>query len=618
MCGINGFNFSDEKLIQAMNDKIRHRGPDDRGYFVDSRISLGHNRLSIIDLSERGHQPMISSDKNYIITYNGELYNYLEIKKGLLKKGYKFQSDTDTEVILNAYIEAGPDCLQDFNGIFALAIWDKRKQELFIARDQFGVKPLVYYFKDNKFIFSSEIKGLLTHDINKDLDFDSLNLYFRFLYVPGPRTIFKHIKKLSPGHYLLLKNNNLKITRYYQVPQTKSGLSFIEAKTQVRHIFDRAVKRQLVSDRPLGIFLSGGIDSTAILGSMSQVVKHQIKTFTVKFDVDVEEEKFNTDSYLAKKNSDYYHTDHHELLVKPSDVRDNLEKVIYHMDDLVANHTQTATYLLAQLAKQEVAVVLGGDGGDEIFAGYDRYYYYNLIDRLQKIPKFLRQNFLSKILADSFHKNAWYNKLNAYDNLDLFWQFRSQKEKSITRFLKADINNLSNVRQIIKEEHFLKSTGNLTEQLMKVDFDSWLVDESLTKTDKLTMAHGLEERVPFLDRELVELAASLPMKYKLASREQGKYIFKEAVKDYLPDYIYDKPKTGWFSPAAKWLRTGLKDFAYEVLSDGYNTDTSDYFDFVEIKKILDNHISRKNYALNTIWPIMTFQIWYKLFKSNGK
>jgi len=347
MCGINGFNFSDEKLIQSMNDKIRHRGPDDRGYFVDQHISLGHNRLSIIDLSKRGHQPMMSHDKNYIITYNGELYNYLAIKKDLVAKGYKFQSDTDTEVILNAYIDAGADCLKKFNGIFALAIWDKKNQELFVARDQFGIKPLVYYHKDNKFLFSSEIKGILAHEVDKDLDFDSLNLYFRFLYVPGPQTIFKHIKKLAPGHYLIWKNNNLTIWRYYEIPQLKSNLNFIEARDQVRRTFDESVKRQLVSDRPLGLFLSGGIDSTAILGSMSQVVKHQIKTFTVKFDVDVEEDKFNTDSYLAKRSSDYYHTEHHELLVTPSDVRNNLEQVIYHMDDLVANHTQTATYLLS-------------------------------------------------------------------------------------------------------------------------------------------------------------------------------------------------------------------------------------------------------------------------------
>jgi len=614
MCGINGFNFSDEKLIQQMNSKLKHRGPDDDGFFVDNNFSLGHRRLSIIDLSSNGHQPMWDDKKNYAIVYNGELYNFQEIKKELESQGFKFYSNTDTEVILKSYIKYGEKCLDKFNGIFSFAIWDKKNKRLFAARDYFGVKPFFYYYLNNNFIFSSEIKSILEHNVNRDIDYDSLNLYFRSLYIAGPKTIFKNIKKLLPGHYLILENNKLQIKQYYILPENKHSYSFNEAKELVRGSFDKAVRRQLISDRPVGIFLSGGVDSTAILGSMSKNVNHQIKTFTVKFDVDIEADKFNMDSVLAKKNSEYYDTKHYELLVKPQDVVDNLEDVIYQMDSLVSNPTQVATYLLSKMAKQEVDVVLGGDGGDEIFGGYQRYYYYNLVDKFQNIPKILRKNFFSKQLFSLSGKDEWYDKLNVEDSFDLFCKFKLQSEKMVTKLLKPGFNNLENSKNIIKKSYFTKPFHSMTEELMRVDFKTWLVDESLIRTDNLTMAFGLEERVPILDKELVELAFNLSNKYKINTNKQGKYIFKEAVKDYLPDYLYNKNKTGWFSPAAKWLRTGLKDMAYEILSESYNKDTNGVLDFKAIRRILDRHISKEEYALNTIWSLITFQIWYKMFK----
>jgi asparagine synthase (glutamine-hydrolysing) len=614
MCGLNGFNFSDEKLIQQMNRKIKHRGPDDDGYFVNDKMSLGNTRLSIIDLSAQGHQPMVSADGRYVIVYNGELYNFQDIKNDLKSRGFSFKSNSDTEVVLKAFLADGLACLQKFNGIFALAIWDKEKKELLAARDHFGIKPFFYYLKNSRFIFSSEIKSILQQPVDKTIDYDSLNLYFRFLYISGPQTIFKHIKKLPPGHYLIFRNNNLEVKRYYELPTNKINLPFAEAKDLVRTKFDQAVQRQLIADRPLGIFLSGGIDSTAILGAMARVTKHQIKTFTVKFAIDVQSEKFNNDSALAKKSSEYYKTDHHELLVTPQDTINNLEPTIYAMDDLVSNHAQISTYLLAKFAKQSVDVVLGGDGGDEIFGGYSRYYYSHLIDRFQKIPAPLRKNFITQYLAKISHKENIYNKLNVANGLDLFWQFRAQKEKMVGRFLKPEINNLARAKEIINQKYFSQKFSNYTEAMMRIDLDDWLVDESLTKSDKLTMAWGLEERVPLLDKELVELAMSLPLKYKINKKDQGKYIFREAMKDYLPDYIYHKTKSGWFSPAAKWLRTDLKAMAYEVLSEDYNAATREMFDFKVIREILDNHLDKKEYALNTIWSLLTFQIWYKLFK----
>lgn len=620
MCGISGFNFKDEKLIRAMVQSLEHRGPDDQGFYLDDGVSLGHNRLSIIDLSPKGHQPMFTADSRYAITYNGELYNFQEIKKDLAAKGYKFISQSDTEVILYAYAAYGPACLDKFNGIFALAIWDKEKQELFAARDHFGIKPFFYYFKDNKFIFASEIKAILEHPVSRELDLDSLNLFFRLLYIPGPRTIFKNIKKLSAGHYLLLRAGRLTISRYYNLAEKikQSPInSWTEAKQLVRQTFDQAVQRQLISDRPLGLFLSGGLDSTAILGSMARLVPGQIKTFSVKFDIDREEEKFNIDSRYARQSSEYYHTDHHELLVTAKDVRDNLEKVVYHQDDLVSNHTMTATYLLAKLAKPEITVALGGDGGDEIFAGYERYYYYHLIEKLQKIPQWLRKNWLSRQVLSGLGRSQVYEKLNAADAFDLWSQFRKQPEDKIRSFLQPAVNNFASFEKNIKELYFTQPAKNYAAYLMQVDLESWLVDESLIKSDKLTMASGLEQRIPILDKELVELAYSLPMSYKIKSARQGKYIFKEAVKNYLPDFIYNKPKTGWFSPAAKWLRTDLRDMAYEILSPDYNPASKAYFDWSAIRKILDDHMTKRAYGLNSIWPLMVFQIWYRLFKNNS-
>jgi len=484
----------------------------------------------------------------------------------------------------------------------------QKNEELFIARDHFGIKPIFYYFKNNKFIFSSEIKSILEHNIEKEIDLESLDLYFRFLYINAPKTIFKNIKKLEAGHFLTLKDGKIDFEKYYNLSNIENKYSYDEAKEILRNKFDKAVKRQLVSDRPLGIFLSGGIDSTAILGSMSKLVNQKIKTFTVKFDTN--EEKFNEDSFFAKKNSKYYNTEHHELIVSPKDFRENIENVVYHMDDLVSNPIQLATYLLSSKTKEHVDVVLGGDGGDEIFGGYDRYYYYNLIDNFQKIPKILRDNRVNYEIAKLIGKTGEYKKINS-TGIDLFWEFAAQKESIIKRFLKDEIRNLDRSKEIISNKHFVSEFKKYANYMMKVDLSTWLSDESLSRSDKLTMAFALEQRVPILDKELVDFAFSIPVSYKLDTKRQGKKIFKEALRDYLPDYLYNKPKSGWFSPTAKWLRTGLKDMAYEVLSPDYNTNTQQFFDFDAIKSILDNHIEKKEYALNTIWSLINFQIWYR-------
>ncbi|MDP2946544.1 MAG: asparagine synthase (glutamine-hydrolyzing) [Nanoarchaeota archaeon] len=589
MCGINGFNFRDENLIKKMNEKIRHRGPDDEGLYLDNNISLGHRRLSIIDLSEKGKQPIFNEDKSLCIVFNGEIYNFQELKKNLKTKGHNFFSHTDTEVVLHLFEEYKEDCLKHLNGIFAFAVWDIKNRELFLARDRIGVKPLYYYFQDDKFIFSSEIKAILEHDIKREIDLDALNHYFRLMYVPVPLTMFKNIYKLPQAHYLILKDNKSKIQKYWDVENFSDLQSKEEIIGKIQELMRKSVKGQLISDRPVGIFLSGGIDSTSVLGITREFIKDKIKTFSVGFEIEDPENKFNADLNLARETSKFYGTEHHELLVTAKDVLENIEKVIWHLDEPIAEPTQVATFLLSGLAKKEVAVVLGGDGGDELFGGYKRYYYSYLLNKwgATKIFPFLKTKIYSR--------------------------FMFQKEEEITKILNADINDRYTTKHFFNENYFKKNRAKDFEKLfMLTDLKTWLADESLMRTDKMTMAHGLEQRVPVLDHYLVELAMKIPSKYKMGSKDQGKTIFIEAMKGYLPEHVLESGKKKvWLTPMSHWLRTDLNNLAKNILSPDYCLESQKYFDFKAIGQMFNDHIEKRKYNLNLIWALITFQLFFK-------
>jgi len=600
MCGINGFSAlggfasgeNNRKLIERMNEKIQHRGPDGEGVYLDNDISLGHRRLSIIDLSENGKQPMFNEDKSLCLIFNGEIYNFQELRKGLIRGGHKFVSETDSEVILHLFEEHKEDCVKFLNGIFAFAIWDIKNKELFLARDRIGVKPLYYYFKDNKFIFSSEIKAILEHDIQREIDLDALNHYFRLVYVPAPLTMFKNIYKLPQAHYLKLSlrtpNSELKICKYWDIEDFEEIKSKAEIIEKIQDLMRKSVKGQLISDRPVGIFLSGGIDSTSVLGIAREFKKDRIKTFSVGFDIEDPNNKFNADFNLARETAKFYNTEHRELFVGTRDILNNLEKVIYHLDEPIAEPTQTATFLLSEMAKKEVAVILGGDGGDELFGGYKRYYYSYVLNRYLPItPNFLMT--------------------------EVYAKFMFQKEMEIEKILSKDINNT-----LITKKFFREKTKNyragITKSFMLTDLNTWLVDESLMRTDKMTMAHGLEQRVPILDHYLVELSSKIPSKYKMLNKNQGKAIFIEAMKQYLPEHVLksDKKKV-WLTPMSEWLRRGLNGFAKEVLSADYCPESKKYFDFNGIQRMFDDHIEKRKYNLSLIWALITFQIWCKKY-----
>ena len=597
LCGINGFinyNNDSQNLIRKMNEKIKHRGPDGEGFYLDKNISLGHRRLSIIDLSENGKQPMFNEDKSMCIVFNGEIYNFQELKKELENK-HKFISQTDTEVVLHLYEEKKEKCLELLNGIFAFAIYDIKNKELFLARDRVGVKPLYYYSDDEKFIFSSEIKAILEHDIKREIDPEALNHYFRLMYVPAPLTMFKGIYKLPQAHYLKasleIENWKLEIVRYWDIADTKEIKSKQEIIGKIQDLMKKSVRGQLISDRPVGIFLSGGIDSTSVLGIAKELSQNKIKTFSVGFDIEDPNNKFNADLKLARETSKFYNTEHHELIIKSEDILNNLERVVYHMDEPVAEPTQISTILLAEYAKKEVAVVLGGDGGDELFGGYKRYYYSYFLDKY----KFIR--FLP------FLKTKVYLK------------FMSQKEKEVAKILNKEINSFKNTKDLFNKNYFrINGKINFVNQYMLADLKTWLADESLMRSDKMTMAQGLEERVPILDHQLVELSVKIPSKYKMLNKNHGKAIFIEAMKQYLPKHISESDrKKVWMTPASQWLREGLNQKAKKVLSPDYVPENKKYFDFDGIQKMFDEHIERKKYNLNLIWALITFQIWCKKY-----
>lgn len=626
MCGINGFTFRDEDLILKMNRAIAHRGPDGTGVVLDEYISLGHNRLSIIDLSASANQPMKSADGNLAIVFSGEIYNFQDLKRELADS-YPFRTKSDTEVILACYQRWGKGCVRKLNGIFAFAIWDFRKRELFLARDPMGVKPLYYHWDSStnsertKFIFSSEIKAILEHPVARAVDRDAFNLFFHVFYVPEPYTMFYGVKKLPQASMLTLRDGVVTIEKYWEADESPIRISKEDARTEILRLFQDAVRTQLVSDRPVGVFLSGGMDSTAVLGAIREAVHEPIKTFSVGFDVRTDGEKFNADFLLARKTAHHYKTDHRELVIKAEDIARILDSVSWHLDEPNFNPTAAAIFLLAREAKKDVAVVLGGDGGDELFGGYPRYYFSRLLSHYYALPvpmqAFIRRGFALT------GKDGIASKLSAEDGAEKVLSFLSAKEDLLAEVLGGGLSDRAAVHSYFRARYFANDrgmSGDFEKHFMNIDRQSWLVDESLLRTDKMTMAWGLEERVPILDRRLVEFACRLPTSWKLdcwhqtPNRFQGKRIWREAVRAYLPPHVLHEKKRGWFTPMAKWFREELREVAGNALEAVH----PDFFDRQGVGRVWRDHLNGTRYNLNILWAIIMWQRWHSHFiKKHG-
>lgn len=604
MCGINGITRQDKELVARMNAATVHRGPDGHGVYTDEHITLGHNRLAIIDLSEKGAQPMQSADGSLVITYNGELYNYRELRSELA--GYPFKSDSDTEVILAAYVRWGTACFERFNGIFALALWDMKKRELILARDQMGVKPLYYTMRGGVMSFSSEIKALLLTGIDRTLNKEAFSHFMRVTDVIGPQTLFADVQKIPPGHFAVVKDGVLTFTRYW-----KPAVGHTEHQSpqvwheRIRTTLDAAVSRQLISDRPVGVFLSGGIDSSAVLASVVRT-KGTARTYTTRFEVasPTDEEKFNRDAVLARRTAEHFGTVHTEITVHRAEVIELFEQSAWHLDEPSGSATALSQLAIARTTARDVAVVLGGDGGDELFGGYERYRLSRVMDIYQQLPQTLRMSLSNwhPLLA----------KLDTPPDARRLALFHFMKQPLLNRVLaepyRADPGLTSYAARFFSDTnvHFLEALMDADRQL--------LVDGSLLRTDKLSMAAGLEARVPLLDLEMLSLAAQIPAEQKVGLGTT-KQLFKEAVRDRLPAYLFEQPKRGWFAPASLWLQQNdFHAYAKEVLSPSYYPPTSELFDWQSITSLINDHQQRVGSYRPLIWTLLSFQLWARRFQ----
>ncbi|MCW3082850.1 MAG: asparagine synthase, glutamine-hydrolyzing [Bacteroidetes bacterium] len=580
MCGINGiYGLEDVKIagekVSAMNDKMRHRGPDDAGIFTDEKIALGHRRLSVIDLSAAGHQPMRSYDGRYQIVYNGELYNYKELKFELQRvivgsgqAAYFFQTNTDTEVILAAYARWGAECLQRFNGMFAFAIWNTQTKELFVARDRLGIKPLYYLYTNGVFAFSSEIRSLLSGGlIPKKIDEKSLIDYLRYQTVHAPDTIVKGVKMLMPGHFIEMKNEQLKIKSYWSLAKNKTEIAknktYEDVCKEVNQLLTKAVERRLIADVPFGAFLSGGIDSSAIVGLMSKVSAEKVKTFSITFD----ESEFSEATYaqlIAKK----FDTDHHEIKLNPADFLAKLPLALKAMDHPSGDGPNT--FIVSEATKHAgITMALSGLGGDELFAGYDVFKRAQELDKkaaLNIVPKFMRS--LGGSLLTTAKPGVASEKKAALlkqpkINFQSFYPLSRQVllDKQISQLVKKQELPANRVAEIIAP---LTNRKNVITNVSIAEISTYMQNVLLRDTDQMSMAHALEVRVPFIDYTLVEYVLGLPDKFK--STASPKKLLVDALGDLLPPEIVNRPKMGFTFPWKQWMKNELKTFCEEKMN----------------------------------------------------
>ena len=581
MCGINGLvGIADigvaKEKINAMNERMRHRGPDDSGIFAEEKIALGHRRLSIIDLSSAGHQPMRSFDGRYQIVYNGELYNFKELKfelqrvvAGSGQQSYMFQTNTDTEVIIAAYARWGADCVKRFNGMFAFAIWDTINKELFIARDRLGIKPLYYFYTNGVLGFSSEIRSLLASELlPRKLDQNALIDYLRFQTVHAPDTIVKGVKMLMPGHFIEMKGENVKIKKYWSltdnISDASKGKSYQEVCKDVEHLLTKAVERRLLADVPFGAFLSGGIDSSAVVGLMSKVSSEKVKTFSVTFD----ESEFSEAKYaqlIAKK----FNTDHHEIKLSPDDFLKDLPGALKAMDHPSGDGPNT--YIVSKATKNAgITMALSGLGGDELFAGYDvfkRSLELNKKAWLNAVPLLLRKAGAG-VLAKSkpgvaSEKIATLLKQRKI-NFNSFYPISRQvlMDEQILRILKVDALTENKVLELISNIPITKNQQLTTTSIAEIS--TYMQNVLLRDTDQMSMAHALEVRVPFIDYTLVEYTLGIPDQYK--SVASPKKLLVDSLGDLLPREIIDRPKMGFTLPWKNWMKKELKAFCEEKIN----------------------------------------------------
>ena len=635
MCGISGFidykKTTSREVLEQMNRTLAHRGPDGEGYAMyetdDATIGLGHRRLSIIDLSEGGRQPKTFG--NLHLTFNGEIYNYAEIKTELETKGHQFNSHSDSEVILHAYAEWGSEALQKFIGMFAFVIYDETAQKLFACRDRAGVKPFFYYYKDGLFLFGSELKALMKHPaFEKSINKDAVAAFLEFGYVPTPHCIFNDAHKLNPGHFLIfdIPKRELQTTQYWNVYDAYNkptlNISLPDAIEETEKILTSAFQYRMVSDVPVGVFLSGGYDSTCVTAILQKNNTEKIKTFTIGVpDVGLNEAPF------AKEIAKHLGTDHTEYYCTQKEALEIVPQLPFFYDEPFADSSAIPTTLVSKIAREKVTVALSADAGDEIFAGYNRY---DLMEkygnRIKKIPAFARNAVAAVMNVIPANKIPVLNKkylfASRYEKAKNLLQNPSASNllmSMTSQMSEKDINALiiEPVKKIIsgldskelKEEHY-----SVLKYMMAIDYKTYLLDDILQKVDRAGMSVSLEGREPFLDHRVIEWAAQLPMDYKYNKGEK-KYILKQIVHKYIPQSMMDRPKMGFGIPIANWLSNDLKQFVDQYFDAEY-IHKQNIFNNEEIQRIKNSFYSGKIERAEKIWYLLMFQMWYDRWINN--
>jgi len=593
-----------------------HRGPDDEGIYIENgnpSVGLGHRRLSIIDLSPAGHQPMTNEDAGVQLIFNGEIYNYKELRPLLEQRGHKFKSNTDAEVIIHLYEQYGQDCVKYLRGMFAFAIWDKKEKQLFLARDRLGKKPLLYSFKKGRFCFASEFNALLASGlVDKEINRDAIHEYITLSYVPAPLSIYNDVFKLMPAHTLILKDGNISISRYWELDYSrKIDISEEDAQSELLRILSGAVKTRLYSDVPLGAFLSGGIDSSTVVALMAQLRGKSVDTFSIGFN----ESLYNELPY-AREIARRYNTNHHEIIVRPN-AMDVLPKLVEHYGEPYGDSSCVPTYYVAEATRKHVTVALSGDGGDEGFAGYERHPAALLCENYRGVPGKLRTAIrlaIGIIPASKEPKGTLGRLVKFLKGSELEFNQRYAywmsifSEEEIQRLFKQPDRYLSKRLQTVLRER--PQLGPI-DKLLRCDTLTTLADDFLVKVDIACMSNSLELRSPFLDQEVLEFAASLPEDYKLRGRI-NKYILKKAIKHLLPAKNINRKKMGFSIPVARWFRNEMKDYLKDNLLSKRSLDRG-YFNPQVVNDLFQAHVNGKADNGFRLWSLLMLELWHQRF-----
>ena len=625
MCGISGKIYSDEKRpiseqeLRQMAATIAHRGPDGEGVWIKGNVGLAHRRLAIIDLRAVANQPMSNEDGSVWIVFNGEIYNFQELRKDLETRGHIFRTHSDTEVIVHAYEEYGRECLQRLRGMFAFAIWDDRSRTLFLARDRVGKKPLFYFFDHDQFVFASEIKAILANrSVPVEPDPVAIDHFLALQYIPAPLTAFRGIQKLPAAHWLEVRDGQVQIGRYWKLHYTpKRKIKLQDAIEELQTHIAEAVRLRLISDVPLGVFLSGGVDSSAVVAYMAHAMDRPVRTFSVGFnDAAFDERPF------ARLVAERYRTDHTELVVN-APVTDILPRLIWHYDEPFGDSSAVPSYAIAELTRQQVTVVLNGDGADESFAGYDRYVVNRRARRGDIVPPWARQQLAGAIryLPVNWRKRQPFLKMATV--ADAMAQIPERRyARWVGHFAPEERHELyteafqTTIEGSDPEALFIDVFGHSdaedwTDATLDVDVNLYLVDDLLVKMDRATMAHSLEARSPFLDHVLMEFVASLPPTFKLAGGRK-KHILKAALRGLLPDTTLDRPKMGFGPPIVGWFRKELREMAHDLLLSPRSIQRG-YFQQKVVARLLAEHCAGQEDHAEDLWDLLMLELWHRTF-----